>query len=77
MNIFTAKGLRPIILKEEAEENGEEITLNIPLFIRLMEFAREDAKDDMILHKIAEKASEMMEDNDCLEMEHYSDLVKG
>jgi hypothetical protein len=30
------------------------ITLNIPLFIRLLEWAKEDSESDMDLHKISE-----------------------
>jgi hypothetical protein len=29
------------------------IKLDVPLFIRLLEYAREDAKSDMDLHKVA------------------------
>lgn len=31
------------------------ITMDVPLFIRLLEYAREDAKTDMDLHNLAEK----------------------
>ena len=37
-------------------DNIDNITLDVPLFIRLLEYAREDAKDDMDLHDVAEKA---------------------
>lgn len=33
------------------------VKLSIPLFIRLMELAREDLKDDMAIHFIAEQIS--------------------
>jgi len=35
------------------------IKLDVPLFIRLLEYAREDAKDDMDLHRVAENAKRM------------------
>lgn len=70
------KDLRAVLFEDEKEEGGEVISLNIPLFIRLMEFAREEAKNDLILHKIAERASEFSEDCDYLEMKHYNQLVR-
>ena len=48
------------------------ITLNMPLFIRLLEYAREDAKTDMDLHSLAEKADNIP---DVLTMEHYKELL--
>lgn len=62
------------MLKEEYNEDC--ISLNVPLFIRLMEFAREDAKDDMVLHQVAEKAVSLSKDNEMLTMDHYEKLVK-
>ena len=47
--------------------------LSIPLLIRLMEFAREDAKDDMILHRVAER---IQSSNRVLDMDDYNSLVK-
>jgi hypothetical protein len=35
------------------------IKLDVPLFIRLLEYAREDAKDDMDLHRVAENAIDL------------------
>lgn len=32
------------------------LKLDVPLLIRLLEWAREDAQDDMQLHKLTEKA---------------------
>ena len=35
------------------------IKLDVPLFIRLLEYAREDAKNDMDLHELADNIIEM------------------
>ena len=43
------------LLGEEATEPNE-IKLDIPLFIRLLEFAREDSNDDIDLHDVATQA---------------------
>jgi hypothetical protein len=50
------------------------ITMNIPLLIRIMEFSREDAKTDMDLHRVAEKA--MAKKGKVLTMKDYAGLVK-
>ena len=53
------------------------INCDVPLFIRLLEFAREDAKDDLILHHIAERATELSGNGKSLTMQDYEKLVKG
>jgi len=64
----------------EAEDSAEEnpvdtITMDVPLFIRMLEFAREDASTDMDLHDVAEKAVKMSAEGTPLNMMHYEDLV--
>ena len=51
------------------------ITLDVPLFIRLMEYAREDAKTDMDLHDLAERAINLSTEGECLGMQDYDLLV--
>lgn len=51
----------------------DKITMDVPLFIRLLEFAREDAKDDMQLHVVAENA--INQGNKTLTMEDYEPIV--
>jgi len=53
------------------------ITVDVPLFIRLLEYAREDAKTDMDLHKVAEHAVALSENGETLTMEQYDEIVKG
>lgn len=50
-------------------EEAQVIKMTVPLFIRLMEYAREDAKTDMDLHDVAEKltAKNRIFDMDCYE----------
>jgi hypothetical protein len=40
---------------KEANEGTDHITMTVPLFIRCLEWAHEDAKDDVELHKFVEK----------------------
>ena len=48
------------------------VHLTVPLFIRLLEFAREDAKSDLELHDVAERASR---ENETLDMDDYEALI--
>jgi membrane protein required for beta-lactamase induction len=56
---------------------SDKVTLDIPLFIRLLEYAREDAKTDMDLHNVAEKAIAASETGKTLTMADYDSLVAG
>ena len=56
---------------------SDKVTLDIPLFIRLLEYAREDAKTDMDLHNVAEKAIAASETGKTLTMSDYDSLVAG
>jgi hypothetical protein len=65
---------------EEVETNTSEdipdiIAVDVPLFIRLLEFAREDAGDDMDLHEVAERAIEAVKLRGVLSMDDYKTLV--
>ena len=51
------------------------VTLDIPLFIRLLEYAKEDAKDDMDLHELADKTISISTDNKVLTMSDYEFLI--
>ena len=54
---------------------GTCIKLSVPLLIRLLEYAREDAQSDEDLHWITERALEHSTKHKVLSMEHYLDLV--
>ena len=62
---------------EDQEQNNQidVITVDVPLFIRLLEFAREDATDDMKLHDVAEKLIKLCQDGDIMTMEQYDEIV--
>jgi hypothetical protein len=51
------------------------ITLDVPLFIRLLEYAREDAQTDMDLHNVAENAIGLALSGKTLTMDDYSSIV--
>lgn len=71
------------INEEEGFEEGAEedvvdaIVMDVPLFIRMLEYAREDASTDMDLHDVAEKAINLTKEEKVLTMKCYEDLVGG
>ena len=48
------------------------VRMTLPLFIRLLEYAHEDAKSDIDLHQIAERASQC---SGIMDTDEYSKLV--
>ena len=51
------------------------VKMDIPLLIRMMEFAKEDAKTDMDLHVAAENMIELSKEDRVLDMNDYSSIV--
>jgi hypothetical protein len=51
------------------------IKVDVPLFIRLLEYAREDAKTDMDLHSVAENIIRLSETGRTLSMGDYDAIV--
>jgi hypothetical protein len=60
----------------EVSDPVDTVTLDVPLLIRLLEYAREDAKTDMDLHHVAEQLIELSKSG-TLSMDHYNDIVPG
>ena len=58
-----------------SEDIPDIIAVDVPLFIRLLEFAREDAGDDMDLHEVAERAIEAVKARGVLSMDDYDTLI--
>jgi hypothetical protein len=51
------------------------ITVDVPLFIRLLEYAREDAQTDMDLHNVADNIIDLSEEGEVLTMDDYNAIV--
>jgi hypothetical protein len=68
---------------EVTEEEGEEdkdnpidvVKMDIPLFIRMLEFAREDAVDDEQLHAVTERITKMAAEGNIITMAEYDKIV--
>jgi hypothetical protein len=60
----------------DKEKNPEDvIKVDVPLLIRLLEYAREDAKTDMDLHVVAENLIELCKEGRTLNMDDYESIV--
>lgn len=71
---LSPKGNHIVNIREE-EDEIDTITMDVPLFIRALEFAKEDAQTDMDLHDFAEKAIELSKEHDVITMDSYNTLV--
>ena len=60
---------------EQSEDIIDTITMDIPLFIRMLEYSREDAAADVDLHDVTEKAISLNKEKGILSMEDYSNIV--
>jgi hypothetical protein len=60
---------------KEVENPKDVIKLDVPLFIRLLEYAREDAKTDMDLHDVTEKVIAMSSKGQVLTMADYDAMM--
>jgi hypothetical protein len=63
------------ILRILKEDMADEIVMDVPLFIRILEYSREDAKTDMDLHNVATKAIALTKKRGCLKMTDYESLT--
>jgi hypothetical protein len=61
--------------QEKSSDPPDSVTLDIPLMIRLFEYAREDAKTDMDLHNVAEKLIALSKEYSVLSMAQYDAIV--
>jgi len=56
-------------------DTTDTVSMDIPLLLRMMEYAREDAKTDLDLHDVAEKMIELSKHHDYLCMDNYNEIV--
>jgi hypothetical protein len=61
----------------EAANGIDKITVDVPLMIRLLEYAREDAKSDMDLHHVAEQLIALSQSGQTLSMQEYDTIVSS
>jgi hypothetical protein len=63
------------MVKEEEQDAIDIVTLDVPLFIRMLEYAKEEAADDMDLHELATKTIALSKQRGILSMEDYDTLI--
>ncbi len=85
--MLSGEGMKVIGTKTSMEPNSyrkvfgeddnptDKVTMDIPLLIRIMEYAREDAQTDMDLHNVAEKLIALSASGDTLTMDNYDELI--
>ena len=66
---------KAMVKEEEQPDAIDIVTLDVPLFIRMLEYAKEDAADDMDLHDVATKTIALSKQKGILSMEDYDDLI--
>jgi hypothetical protein len=65
-------------MEDQNQQNPEDVVaFDVPTFIRLLEFAREDATDDEALHQATSKIIELSQDGQVLTMDNYDEIVAG
>ena len=57
------------------EDAVDTITMDIPLFLRMLEYSREDAQKDLDLHDVTEKANLLGKERGILSMDDYEEIV--
>jgi hypothetical protein len=67
--------LKKNLLEAKEEDAVDTITMDIPLFLRMLEYAREDAKQDLDLHDVTEKANKLGKERGILQMDDYEEIV--
>lgn len=55
----------------------DSVKMDVPLFIRMLEYAREDAKTDMDLHDVTEKIISMSREGRTLTMKDYNNIMSN
>lgn len=60
---------------KESKNPTDTIKTDVPLFVRLLEYAREDAKTDMDLHNVTENALKLSTTGNILTMKDYDKIV--
>ena len=68
-------GMRPKMTNETPENEEDVVKFNIPLILKLLEWAREESSKDMELHIVVERMIELSENGDTLTMTEYPEIV--
>ena len=59
----------------EQEDPTDLIAMDVPLFLRMLEWAKEEAAEDVDLHEVTTRAIEAVKLRGLLSMEDYQDII--
>jgi hypothetical protein len=74
-DFFNNASFESPVNEAKEEDKVDTITMDVPLFIRMLEYSREDAAEDMDLHDVTEKAISLNKEKGILSMEDYDTIV--
>lgn len=75
MDVDLSNGqMTPSITQQESNDPIDSIKMDVPLFIRVLEYSHENAKTDQELHEITERAVQLSKSK-TLTMDDYASLV--
>jgi hypothetical protein len=74
-DFFNNASFESPVNEAKEEDKVDTITMDIPLFLRMLEYSREDASQDMDLHDVTEKANILGKEKGVLSMEDYDAIV--
>ena len=74
-DFFNNASFESPVNEAKKEDAVDTITMDIPLFLRMLEYSREDASQDMDLHDVTEKANTLGKEKGILSMEDYNEIV--
>ena len=69
------KGGEIKLAEAKKEDAIDTITMDVPLFLRILEYSREDAQKDIDLHDVTDKAISLGKERGILSMEDYEEIV--
>ena len=69
------QGMMNNLSEAKKEDKVDTITMDVPLFIRMLEYSREDAAEDMDLHDVTEKAISLGKKRGILQMDDYDEII--
>ena len=72
--LFKALETQSTRLVKESRDPQDTITVDVPLFIRLLELAREDLKSDVELHNVVERTLKL-KNTGTLTMDDYTTIA--
>jgi hypothetical protein len=74
-DFFNNASFESPVNEAKEEDKVDTITMDVPLFIRMLEYSREDAAEDMDLHDVTEKAISLGKERGILQMDDYDEII--